>query len=90
MKNALTARMLLAGAVTNWSIFLPGAYQTFLAMHIAQNISDANDRRYGGGRGRQNTPIRQLKGEQRMAGEEKLVRMILIVYSSLYHHVVCF
>jgi hypothetical protein len=40
MKNALTARMLLAGAVTNWSIFLPGAYQTFLAMHIVQNISE--------------------------------------------------
>jgi hypothetical protein len=55
-----------------------------------ERLRDANDRRCGGGHGRQNTPIRQLKGEQRMAVEEKLVRMMLIVYSSLYHHVVCF
>lgn len=37
-------------------------------------------------------PIRQLRREQRMAGEEELVRM-MSTYSFilvLYHHIVCF
>jgi hypothetical protein len=65
MKNALTVRILIGGAVTLCPSFLPGSQQTLL------NISEMPMTDVAVGDAGERIPVRQLKREQRLAGEEE-------------------